>query len=271
MRVCQTARAAAAHARALPRDARVTWHLSRHGRRAIAFWQVAATPLFAANAKRTASLGASSRASRCPNKRRRRWPCTPRSAPRGILVCAAPSKIQRRADEGTPTSKVSHTRSVARGRDECPKRRTRPPRADVRSGDVWRNLPISPHRRLEAAETQPPTRPMRVPDMNQNKKSWSCAACPLQRSLHSTLGCFPTTAGSAQFCLLCCQPEPFPESLPARPPSLTRRCPCSLPVWSGQPIHMVHRTYSSPRHSVSQTPLRGTERCDPPQMQILDC
>ena len=43
--------------RALPREARVTWHLPRHGRRAITFLQVAATPLFAANAKRTASLG----------------------------------------------------------------------------------------------------------------------------------------------------------------------------------------------------------------------
>ena len=90
---------------------------------------------------------------------------------------------------------------------------------------------------------------------------------PLQRFLCSTLGCFPTTAGSAQFCLLCCQPEPVPESLPARPPSLSRRCPCSLPVWSGQPIHMVHRTYTDPRHSVSHTPTWGTERCEPLQMQ----
>ena len=99
-------------------------------------------------------------------------------------------------------------------------------------------------------------------------KSRSCAAYPLQRFLYSTLDCFPTTAGSAQFCLLCCQPEPFPESLPARPPSLTRRCPCSLPVWLGQSIHMVHRTYRSPRHSISHTPTWGTERCDPPQMQF---
>ena len=38
-------------------------------------------------------------------------------------------------------------------------------------------------------------------------------------------------AGSAQFCLLCCQPEPVPESLPARPPPLTQGCPCRLPVW----------------------------------------
>ena len=97
-------------------------------------------------------------------------------------------------------------------------------------------------------------------------KGWSCAACPLQRFLYSTLGCFPTTAGSAQFCLLCCQPEPVPESLPARPPSLTRGCPCSLPVWFGQPIHMACRTYSSPQHSISYTPTRGTERRDAPQM-----
>ena len=103
-------------------------------------------------------------------------------------------------------------------------------------------------------------RPMAKP------KSRSCAAYPLQRFLYSTLDCFPTTAGSAQFCLLCCQPEPVPESLPARPPSLTRGCPCRLPVWSGQSIHMVHRTYSGPRHSISHTPFRGTERCDPPQI-----
>ena len=100
------------------------------------------------------------------------------------------------------------------------------------------------------------------------QKGRSCVVSLLQRLLPPTQGCFPATAGSAQFCLLCCQPEPVPESLPARPPSLTRRCPCSLPVWLGQPIHMVHRTYSSPQHSASHTPTWGTERCDPPQIQI---
>ena len=104
----------------------------------------------------------------------------------------------------------------------------------------------------------------------KHKKGWSCAAYLLQRFLHSTLDCFPTTAGSAQFCLLCCQPEPVPESLPARPPPLTRGCPCRLPVWSGQSIHMVHRTYSSPQHSISHTPTWGTERRDPPQITIED-
>ncbi len=62
-------------------------------------------------------------------------------------------------------------------------------------------------------------------------ESWSRAVSTLQRSLHSTLGCVPTTADGAQFCLLCCQPEPVPESSPARQPSLTRGCPCRPPVW----------------------------------------
>ena len=90
----------------------------------------------------------------------------------------------------------------------------------------------------------------------------------LQRSLHSTLGCFPTTAGSVQFCLLCCQPEPVPESLPARPHSLTRTCPCRLPVWLGQPIHMACRTCSTPQCSVSYTPIWGTERNDSLQTKV---
>ena len=29
---------------------------------------------------------------------------------------------------------------------------------------------------------------------------------------------------------------------------------------------MGHRTFSSPRHSISHTPTWGTERCDPPQI-----
>ena len=178
MRVCQPARAAAARARALPRDARVTWHLSRRGRRAITFWQVAATPLFAANAKRTASLGASSRASRCPNKRRRRWPALRDLRPEAYWSVLHRSECngaltkglrrQRYLINAVSRGAVKSARHGARGRR--PSARDIRVRATVRSGDVWRNLPISRHRRLEAAETQPPTRPMRGPDMNQNKK-----------------------------------------------------------------------------------------------------
>ena len=91
------------------------------------------------------------------------------------------------------------------------------------------------------------------------KDDWSCAASPLQGSLHPTLGCFPTTAGDAQFCLLCYQPEPIPESLPARPPFLTRGCPCSPPVWFGQPsTRLAGRTTLHLTPSVT-TPL-ATQR-----------
>ena len=98
-------------------------------------------------------------------------------------------------------------------------------------------------------------------------KDWSRAAYPPQRSLRAALGCCPTTAGGAQFCLLCCQPGPVPESLPARPPSLTQGRPCRPPVWLGHPIHTAIRTCHGPHRSISQVPMRGTERHDPPQQK----
>ena len=100
-----------------------------------------------------------------------------------------------------------------------------------------------------------------------NKEGWSCAACPPQRSLRAALGCHPTTAGGAQFCLLCCQPGPVPESLPARPPLLTQGCPCSPPVWLGHPIHTASRTCHGPQRFISQVPMWGTGRHDSPQQQ----
>ena len=97
------------------------------------------------------------------------------------------------------------------------------------------------------------------------KKDWSRAAYPPQRSLRAALGCCPTTAGGAQFCLLCCQPGPVPESLPARPPPLTKGRPCRPPVWLGHPIHTASRTCHGPQRFISQVPMRGTGRHDPPQ------
>ena len=68
-----------------------------------------------------------------------------------------------------------------------------------------------------------------------------------QRSLHFILIHFPTTAGSAQFCLLCCQPEPIPGTLAARKHLLTQRVPCRLPVWSRMNhLHEVQDMASSP-------------------------
>lgn len=99
----------------------------------------------------------------------------------------------------------------------------------------------------------------------KTQKDWSRAAYPPQRSLRAALGCCPTTAGGAQFCLLCCQPGPVPESLPARPPSLTQGRPCRPPVWLGHPIHTASRTCHGPQRFISQVPMRGTGRHDPPQ------
>ena len=64
----------------------------------------------------------------------------------------------------------------------------------------------------------------------EDKKRASCACYPRQRLLQVILAYFPTTAGSAQFCLLCCQPEPVPGTLAARMSQLTSWDPCRLPV-----------------------------------------
>ena len=74
------------------------------------------------------------------------------------------------------------------------------------------------------------------------EKGWSCASSPQQRSLHAILIHYPTTAGSVQFCLLCCQPEPMPESLTARMSRFTPWDPCRLPAWLGWTICIACRT-----------------------------
>ena len=64
-------------------------------------------------------------------------------------------------------------------------------------------------------------------------KRYCCALCTHQRSLHIILVHCPTTASSAQSCLLCCQPQPFPRSLTTRSPQLTLQRPCRLPACVG--------------------------------------
>ena len=59
---------------------------------------------------------------------------------------------------------------------------------------------------------------------------------------HTVLLHYPDTARSAQFCLLCCQPEPVPRSSTARWPRLTLRKPCRLRAWSGRAIRTAGRT-----------------------------
>jgi len=122
---------------------------------------------------------------------------------------------------------------------------------------------------LEWAQPRPTQRRYMRQNTQNTKEDWSCAAYPPQRSLRAALGCCPTTAGGAQFCLLCCQPGPVPESLPARPPTLTQGRPCRPPVWLGHPIHTASRTCDGPQRFISQVPMRGTGRHDPPQRSCM--
>jgi hypothetical protein len=80
------------------------------------------------------------------------------------------------------------------------------------------------------------------------RKRCSHVASADQGSLHSVLAHSPTTASSARFCLLCCQPEPIPRSLAARMSQFTPWDPCRLLAWSGQAISTVCRTWSAPLH-----------------------
>ena len=91
------------------------------------------------------------------------------------------------------------------------------------------------------------------------KKDWSSASSAQQRRLQVILIQYPTTAGSVQFCLLCCQPEPVPRSLAARRMQFTLLTPCRLPAWLGRTIHMTCSTYCAPIHSSSPCGLTGQE------------
>ena len=103
-----------------------------------------------------------------------------------------------------------------------------------------------------------------------SNKGWSCAPYTQQRSLHYILAQCPTTAGSAQFCLLCCQPEPVPGSSTARVSQLTPWNPCRLPAWSGRTINMRYRTCCAPVHFITQPPL-GNRRLDTPSGRNYIC
>ena len=110
-----------------------------------------------------------------------------------------------------PTALLPDSRQVFR---RCFRRAPRQPRPGWQ-GSLSKHQPNNPTE-ITVVER------MIFANSSRQQKNLSHAVSPLQGSLQSTLGCSPTTAGSAQFCLFCCQPEPMPESLPARAPSLSR-------------------------------------------------
>ena len=80
-----------------------------------------------------------------------------------------------------------------------------------------------------------------------NTKGRSGTPSELQGWLLSILAHYPTTADSAQSCLLCYQPEPVPRTLAARTSQFTLGYPCRLSAWPGWAIHMhpQHMQHSS--------------------------
>ena len=57
-----------------------------------------------------------------------------------------------------------------------------------------------------------------------------------QRSLRCTQACFPATAHTGRFSLLCCQPEALFVSVAARTPLFTGRYPCGVHARPGHTI-----------------------------------
>ena len=72
-----------------------------------------------------------------------------------------------------------------------------------------------------AARGSPSPRDADAPKADTYKIGWSGESSTQQRQLLVILAEYPTTAGSTQFCLLCCQPEPIPSFSTARPSPLT--------------------------------------------------
>ena len=170
--VCQTARAAVTHARAPPREERVTRHLPRHGRRAITCWgnrrRFGMCRECDANGVARVAM---------PNQTPATVALRSAICAQGMLVCVDLPTCNGAPTKGLPVWRYLYKHSGVRRREGCPKRRTRPPALGARRQgardrsfrDVSRNLPLGEHRRLDAAFAQPPTQPMWVPDMNQKK------------------------------------------------------------------------------------------------------
>ena len=62
-----------------------------------------------------------------------------------------------------------------------------------------------------------------------------------QRSLHGSQACFPATAHTGQFSLLCCQPEALFVSVATRTPPFTERHPCGVRARSGHAVSAPHQ------------------------------
>ena len=105
--------------------------------------------------------------------------------------------------KGTEKERERRTRGSDMGRDRDNKTEGRLGRREEKVRERRTYTDVEDEERREKRET-------RKMDEDETYKRRSYASYPHQRSLHFILAYFPTTAGSSQFCMLCCQPEPIP-------------------------------------------------------------
>jgi len=75
-----------------------------------------------------------------------------------------------------------------------------------------------------------------------------------QRSPHGTQACFPATAHTGQFSLLCCQPEALFVSVATRTSLFTERYPCGVRARLGHTISAPCGTYTGEQQFTNLAP-----------------
>ncbi len=109
-----------------------------------------------------------------------------------------------------------------------------PQQTPTNSSELQRT-PASPSelQRSPANPSEPKREEGPLTDRKSKRSWWSHVSSAAQGPLHSILAQGPPTASGAQFCLLCCQPEPVPRSSTARVPQFTPWDPCRPLAWAG--------------------------------------
>ena len=169
-----------------------------------------------------------------------RWwrPSEPKGTP------ANPSEPQRTSANSseprrTPANPSEQQRTPAKSSE--PKRTQRTPanlsepqQTPTNSSELQRT-PASPSelQRSPANPSEPKREEGPLTDRKSKRSWWSHVSSAAQGPLHSILAQGPPTASGAQFCLLCCQPEPVPRSSTARVPQFTPWDPCRPLAWAG--------------------------------------
>ena len=144
---------------------------------------------------------------------------------------ANPSEQQR-----TPAKSSEPKRTQAKPSEpqRTPANLSEPQQTPTNSSELQRT-PASPSelQRSPVNPSEPKREEGPLTDRKSKRSWWSHVSSAAQGPLHSILAQGPPTASGAQFCLLCCQPEPVPRSSTARVPQFTPWDPCRPLAWAG--------------------------------------